>query len=217
MRAWSYSALTKFETCPKQFYETRVAKRVVEPETEQLRWGNAVHKALERRAKEGAPLPTGMTQWEAMMRALDQTPGELLAESQFAITQDFEQTQWFDKSVWLRAVIDYGRVSDKSILALDYKTGKPKPDTDQLRLFAGVLLRLYPQIEKAVTGYVWLKTKQIQKEVFTRADLDAIWGGFLPRVARLQQAYQDDAWPAKPSGLCRGWCPVTSCEFFQHR
>lgn len=217
MPAWSYSALTKFETCPRQFYETRVAKRVVEPETEQLRWGNNVHKALEKRAKDGTGLPTGMDQWEPMMQALDTAKGDLLAETQFALTREFKQTSWFGKDVWLRAVIDYGRLTDTRILALDYKTGKPKPDTDQLRLFAGVLLRLYPHVEKAVTGYVWLKTKQVQKEVFTQDDVEGIWGGFLPRVARLQQAYQEDVWPCKPSGLCRGWCAVKQCEHYQSR
>lgn len=217
MPAWSYSALSAFETCPRQFYETRVAKRVTQPETEALRWGNNVHKALEKRAKEGAPLPTGMTQWEPMMQRLDQLGGELLAETQIAVTREFDQTHWFDKSVWLRMVVDYGRMKDDRVLALDYKTGKPKPDSDQLRLFAGVLLRLYPHLKQAVTGYVWLRTKEVQREKFTQADVGRIWDGFTPRVARLMQAYHEDAWPCRPSGLCRGWCPVKACEHHRPR
>ena len=217
MPAWSYSALSQFETCPRQYYETRVTKRAVQVETEALRWGNNVHKALENRAKEGTELPTGMAQWEPMMQRLDRLKGRLLAETQIAVTREFKPVSWFDKSVWLRLVIDYGRETDNCVLALDYKTGKPKPDIDQLRLFAGVLLRTNPQLERAITGYVWLKTKQVNQEVFTQDDVQGIWDGFTPRVARLMQAHHENQWPCRPSGLCRGWCPAKACEHYQSR
>lgn len=217
MPAWSYSALTSFETCPRRHYETRVAKRVIEPESEQLRWGNAVHKALENRAKKGEPLPTGMTQWEPMMAQLDQLDGELFAETQFALNEAFVRTDWFAPDVWVRAVVDYGRLKSNKALALDYKTGKPKPNIDQLRLFSAVLMSVYPQLDEVITGYVWLKTQQIHKQTFHRRDHEAQWGGFLPRVARLQQAHQTNEWPERPSGLCRGWCPVRACQFNQLR
>ena len=64
---WSYSALTAYETCPRRYWHTRVAKDVIEPETQALTWGNAVHKALELRAKENKPLPTGMEHWEPLI------------------------------------------------------------------------------------------------------------------------------------------------------
>lgn len=31
--AWSYSALTSFETCPHRHYETKIAKTIKEPPT----------------------------------------------------------------------------------------------------------------------------------------------------------------------------------------
>lgn len=212
MPAWSYSALTSFETCPRKHYETRVAKRVSEAPSEEMTWGNNVHKALERRAKEGKPLPVGMTQWEPMMRRLLDLPGDLLAETQYALDQDFKPTEWFSQDVWLRAIIDFGKLSTTSAVALDYKTGKVKTDIDQLRLFAAVLLTLHPDLEQVHTGYVWLKSKSIHREVYTRQQEDELWAGFLPRVSRLERAYRDDTWPERPSGLCRAWCPVVNCR-----
>lgn len=211
-KAWSYSALTSFETCPYRHYETRVAKSTVEPETDALRWGNQVHKALELRAKESAPLPTGMTQWEPLMEKITAIPGWTMTESQFALNASFESVHWFAKDVWLRGVVDFGKLKDKSILALDYKTGKVKPDSDQLKLFAAILMEVYPSVDKVVSGFVWLKEKSITKEVFVRDQKADIWGGFIPRVNRLQAAHDANKWPKKPSGLCRAWCPVMSCE-----
>ncbi len=211
--AWSYSALTSFETCPRRHYELRVAKSVTEPQSEQLRWGNAVHKALELRAKEDKPLPTGMTQWEPLMARLVAVPGWTLTESQYALTSDFQSTHWFGKDVWLRMVLDFGKMKDDKLLALDYKTGKVKPDTDQLKLFAAAMMQVYPDLEKVVTGYVWLKDKKITKETFKRDQLADLWGAFIPRVNRLQAAHDNDKWPENPSGLCRAWCPVLKCQF----
>ena len=212
-KAWSYSALTSFETCPRRHYEIKVAKSVTEPESEQLRWGNQVHKALELRAKDNKPLPTGMDQWEGLMAKLVAAPGWTMTESQFALTKDFKSTHWFSQDVWLRCIVDFGKLNGLSVLALDYKTGKIKHDMDQLKLFAAVLMKVYPEIQKVVTGYVWLKDKKVTKEIFTRAQEADIWNAFIPRVSRLQQAHETDKWPEKPSGLCRAWCPVTACQF----
>ena len=47
-RAWSFSALDDFKNCPKAYYEKRIAKSVSETESEEMRWGNFVHKAFGR-------------------------------------------------------------------------------------------------------------------------------------------------------------------------
>jgi hypothetical protein len=212
MPAWSYTALTSYENCPRRHYETRVAKRVIEPETEQLHWGNRVHNALEARVQSGTPLPAGMDQWEPLVAKLVDAKGWTLTESQFALTAGRKPASWFSKNAWLRCIVDFGKLTDTAILALDWKTGNPKPDTDQLMLFAGVLMAVYPSVEKVATGYVWLKDQTLTKETYRRDDIDKIWGAFLPRVARLDEAHATNNWPARPSGLCRAWCPVLSCE-----
>ena len=61
--------------------------------------------------------------------------------------------------------------------------------------------------------FLWLKDKAVDKEHFKRSDIGAIWSRFLPRVERLEKAVKDGDFPPKPSGLCKKWCPVTTCEF----
>lgn len=210
---WSYTSLTAFETCPRRYYHTRVAKDVVEPETEALTWGNAVHKALEKRVLVNVPLPTGMTQWEGLVDRLLKVPGSVFAERKLAFDRNLKQTSWFDKAAWVRGIIDVGIIQPTTVIALDYKTGKPKPDSDQLRLFAALLFAAHQASEIVKTGFLWLQTNEVTKEEFKREQVTDIWNTFIPRVAKLEDAHSNNDWPVRPSGLCRNWCPCTQCEY----
>jgi hypothetical protein len=209
--AWSYSSLTAYETCPRRYYHTRVAKDIVEPETQALTWGNAVHKALELRAKENKPLPTGMEQWEPLVAKILAAGGEVFTEKQIALTKSFTPCDWFADDVWVRGVVDIGVVRGPLLVALDYKTGKPKRDSDQLQLFAALLMATYPDCDTVKTGFLWLKTSGIDQARFERGDLPNIWNKFLPRVKALEEAHRTESWPTRPSGLCRNWCPCKQC------
>ena len=208
---WSYSSLTAYETCPRRYYHTRVAKDIVEPETQALTWGNAVHKALELRAKEDKPLPTGMEHWEPLVAKILAAGGEVFTEKQIALTKNFTPCDWFADDVWVRGVVDIGVVRGPLLVALDYKTGKPKHDSDQLQLFAALLMAVYPECDTVKTGFLWLKTNGVDQARFERGDLPNIWNKFLPRVKALEEAHRTTTWPVRPSGLCRNWCPCKQC------
>ena len=109
----------------------------------------------------------------------------------------------------------YAKYVDKIFTYEGWKTGKRKPNSDQLMLFAALAFAYYPWIEKVVCGFIWLKDSSFDKEIYTREQIQEIWSEFLPRVDRLEIAFNEDKWQAKPSGLCRNWCPVGKklCEF----
>lgn len=208
--AWTYSQLEKFETCPKQFYHVRVIKDVSEPPTEHTVWGERVHTALEERVRDGTPLPEGMEQWEGIASKIASLPGEKHCEVKMAVDKAFQATDW--KTAWSRGIADLLIVHENKAATFDYKTGKRKP-SEQLMLYAGYTFAKYPDVEQVETCFVWLKDKKLDKQVFTRADKGDIWGFFSSRVAKLEMAHEKNRWPARPSGLCKGWCAVTQCEF----
>lgn len=214
-KPWSYSALTAFETCPRRFYLTRVAKQVKEPQTEATMWGNKVHKALELYAKGEKPLPKDFKVFQKYVDKILSYEGKRVVEKKVALDRNLRPTTWFAKDVWVRGVVDIGVVGSEKAYLLDWKTGKRKPDSDQLKLFAALAFASFPWIEQVTTGFIWLKPKEFDKEVFTRKQLTEIWGEFHPRLSRLAHAYEEDKWTPKPSGLCREWCPVGQkhCEF----
>ena len=213
--AWSYSALTAYETCPRRFQLTRVTKQVVEHQTEATIWGNKVHKALELFAKGEKPLPPDLQKYERYVKKILSYEGKRVVEERVALDKNFRPTKWMAKDVWVRGIIDIGVVGSEKAYLLDWKTWKRRPDSNQLKLFAGLAFAIYPWVEKVTTGFIWLKSAEFDKEVFTREQLPEIWNEFFPRLDRLAVSYRDDKWTPKPSGLCKNWCPVGRqlCEF----
>ncbi len=53
--AWSYSALSTYETCPYQYFRLKVKKDVKDTMNEAAIWGNEVHKHLDHRISKGTP------------------------------------------------------------------------------------------------------------------------------------------------------------------
>lgn len=210
MPPWTYSRLEVFETCPRQFYEVKVACNFVDPPTEHTVWGKKVHSAMEARLKEGTPLPNGMTQWEGIVSKVDAMPGTKFTEYKFSISRDFQSAEW-DKS-WSRGIADVLVVGKKEAAVLDWKTGKRKP-SNQLHLYSLYVFATFPEINCVKTGFIWLKEKKVDVGVFLRDETHILWPPLLSRVRRMELAYENDKWPAKPSGLCNGWCPVTTCEY----
>lgn len=206
--AWSYSALTAFETCPRRYYLTKVTKQVVEPPTEATTWGNSVHKALELRITQRKVLPTGMEQWEPLVNSILSKGGKVEAESRMALTRNLKPTTFFAKDVYVRGITDVTVEKNGKLFVGDWKTGKPTPESAQLRLSAAMVMAHKPHVTTVVNAFVWLKTNEVTAETFTRDDIPGIWQEFAPRVQRLEIAMEENKFPAKPSGLCRKWCPV---------
>lgn len=213
--AWSFSSLTKYETCPRQYAAIRVHRTCKDEMGEAAFWGDKVHKALEARVLTKAPLPEGMTQWEPIVCKFDTPKGQVFTETQMALTRNLQPCTWMSKEAWVRGIVDIGVDAGPVVVALDWKTGKVKSDTDQLKLFAGLIMQTKPYVQKVRTGYVWLQHNKLTRETYTRDDLPTIWEEFSARSGRLARAYEQDKWPAKPSGLCSKWCPLknTQCEF----
>jgi hypothetical protein len=192
-----------------------VTRKVKEPQTEATVWGNKVHKALEDFARSGKPLTPDMEKYAKYVNKILSYEGKKVVEERVALDRNFRQTTWMAKDVWVRGIIDIGVVGSEKAYLLDWKTGKRRPDSNQLKLFAALAFAMYPWIDKVVTGFIWLKSGEFDKEVFTRDQLPEIWNEFMPRLARVAIAYDQDKWTPKPSGLCKNWCPVgrQNCEF----
>lgn len=215
--AWSYSALTAFETCPFQYFRLRVKKDIQEAPSKAMSDGNRVHKALEDRVAKGRPLPPDLKQFEKMCRKFVDSPCDVHCEKSVALTPDLKETTWWAQDVWLRVKFDVEVIiSNAKIRIVDYKTGKRKPDSDQLMLFAAAAFTIYPDVQEVDTAFYWLPDKAVDKETFTRERDEAfIWGEFEPRVQKMEQALLNNTFPCKPSGLCRGWCPVRDCQHWE--
>lgn len=213
--SWSYTNLTGFEQCPRRHYLTKVKREVKEPPSAEMTWGRDVHKALETRIRGVQALPPSLAYIEPLVMKFTSLHGRRLVEEKLAVDRNFKPCDWFHPQVWCRSVIDLGIVGEDNAVLIDWKTGKHKEDDDQLRLFAAMAFAHFPYLNRISTAFIWLKDKKMDSNTFLSEDVSNLWKPFMPRVQRMEMAFSKGEWPAKPSGLCGKWCPVTKahCEF----
>ena len=212
---WSYSALDDFINCPRAYSEKRVFKTVKEAQSEQMLYGNYVHKAFEDRIKSRKPLPPDLVQHEMFMQQLEGIQGELFTERRIALNNKAQPCGFFDKDTWFRGVIDFTAIKLTKALVVDYKTGKAHQKFAQLKLFALWLFAENPELEEVDCKFYWTKTKTTTGEKYYREQIPELWATFLPDLRQYVEAFKTDTWQPRQSGLCAGWCPVTDCEFWR--
>lgn len=212
----SFSSIKMYMNCPLRYYHQRVRKAVSDPGSEATHYGERIHKFLEDRLKTNTDLPQEAAVYEGLVSAiLKGMKGELLVEQELTLNVELKPTGWFDKDAWLRTKIDVLVLDTKRAAVLDWKTGKRKPDFDQLELYALQIFSHYPEVERVSVGFVWLKDKAMDREEYLRQDAADLWTKLLAQINRIEKSLETDVWPARPSGLCR-FCPARHlCDFAQ--
>lgn len=212
--SWSFSKLKNYEICPLRYYETDVKKTYVE-KSEQLDWGDRVHKGAAAHLSNGEPLhPDLLPVLAPWIARIKRTPGERSVERKFALTEDLQPTTYFGAGVWYRGVTDVLNVWDDVALAIDWKTGRITKDSVQLALMAQCVFSHYPQVQKIRTEFIWLQEDATTREDFTRTSLSSLWPGLRNRVSILQNSSNSNSWPTKPNKFCGQYCRVETC--FHH-
>lgn len=212
--SWSWSKLKNYEICPLRYFETDVQKTYVD-KSENLDWGDRVHKTAAAHLSKGEPLPADvlptLAPWIAKIK---KASGERLVEKKFALTEDLQPTTYFASNVWYRGIVDVGILFEDVARAWDWKTGKITKDSVQLALMAQCMFSHYPQLQKIRTEFIWLQDNAVTTEDFTRESLSLIWPALRNRVSILQNSSNMNSWPMKPNKLCGQYCRVEKC--FHH-
>lgn len=214
--SWSHSRLQAFETCPRRHHEVDILKNFVEGDNEKRDYGSDVHFALEMRCRHDKELEPEYAHFQPVADAVLALPGEKHFEERLAIDRNFQPCGYLDDpKTWLRVVVDVLIINGERAGALDYKTGKRKADFSQLQLNAAVVFAHYPHINSVTATYWWIGTKgrPTDTRTYERVDLPDIWTKFLPKVRNYQKACGTQDFPPRPSGLCKNYCPVTTCPF----
>ena len=210
----SHSALELYELCPKKFYHERIAKDFPFKENEQTKWGNEVHKQLEKAIKEGRSLDQRFTMYQDVVESIMKLKGLRYAEMKLGLNRHGEYTDFFAPDVYYRGVGDIVVDFGKRLFAGDWKTGKKKSGGLDMERMALLLFARLPNAEEIFTAFVWLQGKRsITSAVYTRESIPEIWNRIVEKTTDLEWAYANDKWVARENFLCRAWCEVTSCVF----
>ena len=216
--AHSYTAIKQYNSCPKRYYHQRITKEVKDQPGAATVYGERVHKQLEDYLK--APTNALPAESVALKPLCDmfteqvQGSGQILVEQEYTLNSNLEPTSWFAPDAWLRFKLDVLVVRDNNTaIVADWKTGKRRPDFDQLEMFALAVFKFWPEVTKVSSLFIWTKENAIDKEIYRREHEDAMWTKLMTNIHRIEKSLETDNWPAKPSGLCK-FCPCKGfCEF----
>lgn len=173
------------------------------------------------RISRGKDLPITMKRYEPWAQGfakLAREPNEhvkIHTEMKMAIADDFEAVDFFDRHAWYRCVVDVLVVvpAHGVAIAMDWKTGKILEDYTQLALTAQVIFSHYPEVNLVAAIYAWLGDDTKTVNTYARGSMANVWSAVWPRLDLMREAHDTNSYPPTPTGLCKKYCPVTSCQF----
>lgn len=210
---WSYSGLKDYQNCPHQYQQVKVLKNFTKAPTQQMLYGNQVHKALENYVKDGTPLAKNYERYKKQLDPLRNMEGEKYPEHRMALTFDRAPCRFGDKDYWVRGIADLLVINGDQAFVVDYKTGSNKyPDPKQLQLMALMTFEHFPEVKHVKAGLLFVVHEHFVTSEYEAEKKDEYWADFIPHLERLRLSHENDVWQPNPTPLC-GWCPVRTCEY----
>ncbi len=212
MIKWSYSLLKKFLTCPRQYYEIKVAKNYIEPEIPEASYGKEVHKALEDYINLNTPLPSNYKKFKKYAEVIKEIPGTRYTELKMAVDIDGIPCDFESEYYWVRGIGDLVIINGEEAFYIDYKTGKSQyADKKQLKLMSALIFRTFSAVRTINSGLLFLSNGAFITEEYNRENEDNLWMGFHTDLVKLRHSIDTNYWPENPSGLCKRHCAVVKC------
>ena len=215
---YSHSALKQFLSCARQFAEVRIWKNVKVAPTSATDFGVRAHAAFEDYICAGKPLPQDMQPYQAFVDTVNTAPGVKHCEVKYGLTASMQACDFFGGPVRIRGVADVVIRADTTAYVLDYKSGKDsRPDMSQLELMALMEFAANPACQRITGALIFFVAGSMTRATWTRDDIPGMWAKWVALMDRADRAVESEVFQESPSGLCRGWCPVTECHHWQEK
>jgi hypothetical protein len=215
---WSYSGLSQFKTCARQYYEHRVRKSVPFVSTPATEYGINLHSAAEHYVKSNTPLPAEFAFIQPYLDRLLNLQGERYAELKMAMAikdREFIPIDYWDKDAWYRGIADL-IITDtdrERAFLVDWKTSKSAAyaDTTQMALLAALVFLHFPRVKKVKSMLLFVKAGQVVKSEYDFDSRFKVFAHLNSDLKRLKAAYESGVWNPTKNNFCKKFCAVTSC------
>lgn len=202
----AYTKLKAFEMCPRQARARYITKEYPFVETEAMRDGKDYHEMFDRRIKDDLPFSDVYSWCEQFVPTRSGGTDVLESEVSLGIDSENNGCSFYDATCFFRGKIDCLNIEGDTAFIIDWKTGKPYEDPDELNLHAMLVKAVYPHIKHWRGLYVWLRERKVgELHILSPA---RTYFQLLKRVENLQL---EDI--PKRNPFCKAHCELTGCEF----
>jgi len=213
---WSFSSLKTFQQCPKKYYHTKIAKDIVEPDTQATLYGKSAHTVAEEYIRDGVPIPEQFEYMKDTLDVLNRIEGDKLCEVKLGLTKTLESCDFDAPNVWWHGVADLVITNKTTGIAysVDYKTSKSAryADVKQLDLVACGLFAKFPYIKRVRSALLFVVSKEFVKAEHHAEMMEKYMESPTQDVARIEAALENGVWNPVSGPLCK-FCSVRECEY----
>lgn len=215
IKAWSFSLLKDYETCPYRVYLARV-ERCPQPEigddpNHPLTRGDRLHKECEALIRGDGLLTAGIRRFKTRLNdlAAKYPLGTVEVEQRWGFDHNWSSVPWDDPACWLRVICDVvEHVDNHTLIIDDWKSGKSFGNelkhTQQKNLYGTAAMMRYPGRSIVQPAMNYLDEGKTTPSRYTRAVLPRFIDTWTKRAEKLTNAV---TFPPKPNrGNCR-FCP----------
>lgn len=207
MKPQSPTSLQTFLTCPRQYEAKYVTGEVKFEQNDNAIFGELVHKSIENFLKYSEPLPTLISSLKPVLEKMK--PHLVGAEVKVAVCKQGKPVDFFDNSVYQRCIVDavLTNADNSVMICIDWKTGKKRDAQMQHDFIKKCVSAKFPKA-KIITLFLYLFKGGVDRQEYSGQPLTELDSNML----KLHNAHALNSFPPCPSGLCKRWCDVLSCE-----
>ena len=196
--SFSHSSISLYEQCPLKYKLTRIDK-LQDASGPAAERGKLIHSEFEQAILALPLLDSSREYWHDYITELKQK--KAVPEMQFAITEDWVSCSFDDPNAWIRGIFDAVYFEGSRAHVLDWKSGKEREYGTQLKLYATILLALYPDITHVTKEICYIdKNKKTPYGENLREELPALKEWVKSRVDKINA---DKIYAPNPSWLCK--------------
>lgn len=206
--AWSFSRYWDYQQCPYRASLKHLFK-MPEPPNPAMARGTAIH-GMAAEVVEGlrTEIPPELESFQEELEMVRELRAKE-TEKQLALTSHWLLTEWFAPSAWVRVIMDLLFALPGELHIVDFKTGRKQPyHTQQLSLYAGTAMSLYPEATKVVSELWYFDQGEVEVQEYDVSEHAAIKETWNERTLEMMS---DTRFPATPGEHCR-WCSFSKAS-----
>ena len=222
---WSWSQYSSFMTCPAKWMAEKYFKIIPYVESEAMRTGNMMHETAEHFVKQqigethqqskihSQYLPMVRKYCDVLINA-HKAGAQVFVEREMCVTNTFKQCGWWDNdTVWYRGKADAMILKGDKLVVWDYKSGKLKPELEQLKLMCAFGALFYPEAQVFDGKLIFTAHDKVVgfDKTLTRAELRPVITDVIANVRRMEATWELGEGPARKCGLCKAYCGNFNC------